>query len=93
MSATNAPTPSNGDERLLERIRMSAGPTVLMIPLVSSSVLLIRECCAGTNAFEMVFPTGTVESGELRDDSVQRELKEELRFGARRICRLIALRV
>lgn len=79
----------NGVERYFERLKTKLGSTVLTIPVLDGgSILLVREYCAGTNTYELSFPTGTIGSNESIEDAAQRELKEEVGLGAGRIAAL-----
>jgi ADP-ribose diphosphatase len=85
---------SNGVERTLELLKQRSVATVLVVPLLDSeTLLLIREYCAGTHSYELVFPTGAVAVGEIIEEAVQRELKEEIGYGANRISRMAVLKV
>jgi ADP-ribose diphosphatase len=85
---------SNGVDRLVERIETRSGPTVLIVPLLDvRTVLLVREYCAGTHTYEIGFPAGTVGSGESLEEAADRELKEEVGFGARHVSRLMTVQV
>ncbi|UGY26660.1 ADP compounds hydrolase NudE [Bradyrhizobium septentrionale] len=77
---------SNGAKRRLERIKGRLGSTVLIVPLLDREMLiLIREYCAGTHTYELTFPTGTIGRDEAIEEAADRELKEEVGFGAKRI--------
>jgi len=83
----------NGAERRLERLKNRTGSTVLMVPLLDAkSVLLVWEYCVGTNTYELMFPTGTVGTHERMEDAVQRELREEIGYGALSISHLASLK-
>jgi ADP-ribose diphosphatase len=74
---------SNGVERTLERLRDNWPATVLIVPFSDAeNILLIREYSAGTNQYELVFPTGRLNLRESIKDAANRELKEEVGFGA-----------
>ena len=66
----------------------------MAIPLLrNDSLLLIREYCAGTHSYELVFPTGSVEPDERLEDAVQRELREEIGYAANQLSRVAVLKV
>jgi ADP-ribose diphosphatase len=75
---------SNGELRHYERLaRSSSGGAVLVIPMLdSTTVLLIREYSAGTHRYELGLPKGKVDAGETFFEAANRELKEEVGFGA-----------
>lgn len=84
----------NGVERRLERITRRAGCTVLIVPLLEAdTLLLIREYCAGTRTYELAFPTGTVGADETIEEAANRELKEEVGFGAALFSGMMTLKV
>jgi ADP-ribose diphosphatase len=75
---------SNGQLRHYERLaRSGAGGAVLIVPMLTDdTVLLIREYSAGTHRYELGLPKGKVDAGESFFDAANRELKEEIGFGA-----------
>jgi len=81
---------SNGELRHYERLaRSGMGGAVLIIPMLdNATVLLIREYSAGTHRYELGLPKGKVDAGESFIEAANRELKEEVGFGARNLCRL-----
>ncbi|HEY5601697.1 MAG TPA: ADP compounds hydrolase NudE [Gammaproteobacteria bacterium] len=76
----------NGVEVEYERIVSSSAGAVLIVPqLDSETIILIREYCAGTQRYEIAFPKGRVEKGESLLASANREMMEEIGFGARQL--------
>ncbi|PPD42172.1 MAG: ADP compounds hydrolase NudE [Methylobacter sp.] len=75
---------SNGELRQYERLaRSGMGGAVLVVPMLdSTTVLLIREYSAGTHRYELGLPKGKVDAGESFFEAANRELKEEVGFGA-----------
>ncbi|KLV06126.1 ADP compounds hydrolase NudE [Photobacterium ganghwense] len=77
---------SNGVERTYERMKPSGRHAVLVVPVTAEGdLLLIREYSAGTERYELGFPKGLVDHGELPSEAANRELKEEIGFGARQL--------
>jgi ADP-ribose diphosphatase len=75
---------SNGELRNYERLARSGGNgAVLVVPMLDTkTVLLIREYSAGVHRYELGLPKGKVDAGESFFDAANRELKEEVGFGA-----------
>lgn len=81
---------SNGELRHYERLaRSGMGSAVLIIPMLDrTTVLLIREYSAGTHRYELGLPKGKVDAGESFFEAANRELKEEIGFGANNLYHL-----
>ncbi len=66
----------------------------MIIPLLKGGdVLLVREYAAGVGRYELGFPKGLVEDGETVECAANREIKEEVGYGARRLTALKRLSV
>lgn len=77
---------SNGVRRTYERVRGSGRGAVVIVPMRDpGTVLLVREYAAGLHAYELGPPKGRLERGEDILEGANRELKEEVGFGARRL--------
>ena len=78
---------SNGEIRNYERLaRKTNGGAVLIVPMLDNeTVLLIKEYSAGVHRYEIGLPKGKVDSDETFLDAANRELKEEIGFGARKL--------
>jgi ADP-ribose diphosphatase len=77
---------SNGERRTYERMASSGRGAVIVVPLLDDhTVLLIREYAAGLHAYELGLPKGRLERGEDLLEGADRELKEEVGYGARRL--------
>ena len=78
---------SNGEIRNYERLaRKTNGGAVLIVPMVDNeTVLLIKEYSAGVHRYEIGLPKGKVDPDETFLDAANRELKEEIGFGARKL--------
>lgn len=85
---------ANGVEVEYERLKSRGYGAVMIIPLLDdNTVLLIREYAAGVDRYELGFPKGLIEAGETLEGSADREIKEEVGYGARRLTLLRTLSV
>lgn len=85
---------SNGVETRYERLRSGRNGAVLIVPLLDQeTVLLIREYAVGTERYELGLPKGQVEAGEGLLAAANRELMEEVGYGADRLTYLTSLTV
>jgi len=67
---------------------LAASPVgaVLIVPMLDiETVLLIREYSAGVHRYEVGLPKGKTDEGESFLEAANRELKEEVGFGARKL--------
>jgi ADP-ribose diphosphatase len=77
---------SNGREVSYERLRSSPGGAVLVVPMLDdTTVLLIREYAAGVERYELGLPKGRIEEGESLTEAANREIREEIGYGAKRL--------
>ncbi|MBL6987621.1 MAG: ADP compounds hydrolase NudE [Methylobacter sp.] len=77
---------SNGQLRNYERLARGnpGGGAVLIVPMLDAeTVLLIREYSAGVHRYELGLPKGKTDAGESFLDAANRELKEEVGYGAK----------
>ena len=74
---------SNGVRRVYERMRPSTREAVMIVPIVDDHIILIREYAVGTESYELGFSKGLIDPGETVDEAANRELKEEVGFGAK----------
>ncbi len=75
---------SNGQERHFERVKGRAYGSVMIVPMLDDeTILLIREYGAGVDEYVLGFPKGAVEIEEDLLATANRELKEEVGYGAR----------
>lgn len=86
---------SNGTRCEFERLtRGSSGGAVLIVPVLDpETVLLVREYAAGVDRYEIGLPKGKSEAGEPLLEAANRELKEEVGYGARRMSLLSSLTI
>jgi ADP-ribose diphosphatase len=77
---------SNGEQRTYERLSNQSPASVMLIPVMDDgSVLLIREYAVGTHAYELALPKGRLDPGESVLEAANRELKEEVGMGSRKL--------
>lgn len=77
---------SNGVERTYERLLGGKCPAVIVIPVLDNdTVILIREYGGGVDRYELALPKGRVEPEEDILEAANRELKEEIGYGAREL--------
>ena len=86
---------SNGEQRNYERLaRGNSSGAVLIVPMLDAeTVLLIREYSAGVHRYELGLPKGKTDAGESFFEAANRELKEEVGFGARKLHHLSSFSV
>lgn len=77
---------SNGNERIYEKL-CSGGPgAVLIVPLLNDhTILMVREYAAGLDGYHLACAKGAVDPGETVMEAANRELKEEVGYGARKL--------
>lgn len=75
---------ANGREARYERLSASPAGAVLVVPMPDErTVLLIREYAAGVDRYELCLPKGRIDEGEDMYETANRELMEEIGYGAR----------
>lgn len=80
---------SNGEERQYERMLGSGHGAVMIVPMLDNdTILLVREYCAGTHSYELGFPKGLVDAGEMPEQAANRELQEEISYGTEQLYHL-----
>ncbi|WP_333606951.1 ADP compounds hydrolase NudE [Arsukibacterium sp.] len=83
---------SNGELRTYERMRGSGRGAVMIVALPDPQhMYLVREYSAGTHDYQLGFPKGLIDPGEDILTAANRELKEEIGYGARRFVSLKSL--
>jgi ADP-ribose diphosphatase len=83
---------SNGQKRTYERMLTSGLGAVIIVPMLDeNTVLLVREYAVGLHHYEIGLPKGRLEIGETALEGAQRELKEEIGYGARDLRELTRL--
>lgn len=80
---------SNGARREFERMKGSGRGAVMLVPFLDTeTLLLVREYAAGTHSYQLGFPKGLIDPGEDCLQAGNRELMEEVGYGARKLHRL-----
>ena len=85
---------SNGEEREFERVQGRNIEAVMVVPLLDKDTfILIREYGAGLESYSLAFPKGGMDGGDTEDmfACANRELKEEVGYGARKLSLLSTL--
>jgi len=83
---------SNQVERQYERMKGNNRGAVMVVPVLNNKTLLLgREYAAGTHSYELGFPKGLIDPGEEAHEAANRELQEEIGFGAAKLTHLMEL--
>ena len=83
---------SNGQQRTYHRLKPRGLGAVIIVPMLDrETVLLAREYAAGLHHYELGLPKGRLEKDESILEAAQRELKEEIGYGARSLLELTRL--
>ncbi len=73
---------SNGNTRVFERF-LGTRNSVMIVPIIDEdTLLLVKEYAVGTERYEITFPKGIIDLNESLHAAANRELKEEVGFGA-----------
>ncbi len=74
---------ANGRQARYERLYATPPAAVMIVPLLDdNTVLLIREYAVGVERYELSLPKGRVDEGETMLAAANRELMEEVGYGA-----------
>ena len=85
---------SNGIKVSYERLVGSDNGAVLIVPMLDdNTVLLIREYAAGVHRYELALPKGKIEPNEPLLEAANREIMEEVGYGAKDLSHLTSLTV
>ncbi|MCL4409946.1 MAG: ADP compounds hydrolase NudE [Gammaproteobacteria bacterium] len=77
---------SNGELRQYERMQGSGRGAVMVVPFLDAgTILLVREYAAGLHNSQLGFPKGLIDPGETPEQAADRELKEEIGYGVRKL--------
>jgi ADP-ribose diphosphatase len=74
----------NGERRRYERFHGRGHGAVIVVPLLDDeTALLVREYAAGMHRYELGLVKGRIDAGETPEQAADREMKEEVGYGAR----------
>lgn len=76
---------SNGESRVYERLLPEGRQAVMIVPVLDDNILLIREYAVAIEDYELGFPKGLVEPDEDILTAANREMMEEIGYGARKL--------
>ena len=83
---------SNGEKRTYERLLTHGLGAVIVVAMRDDeTVLLVREYAAGLHHYELGLVKGRLDPGESVLEGAQRELKEEIGLGAKKLMQLTSL--
>jgi len=83
---------SNGAVRRFERFVHYPEGVVMIVPLLDDHTLvLIREYCVGTHAYQLSLPKGKIDRDETPLLAANRELQEEIGYAAKQLTLLRSL--
>jgi len=76
---------SNGHRGVFERLLPKNHGAVMVAPILGDEVLLVREYAAGIHEYELGFPKGVIEGEEDILEAANREIQEEVGYGAKEL--------
>ncbi len=77
---------SNGEERHYEKLVGGGRGAVLIVPVLNDDrFLMVKEYAVGLEDYHLACPKGAIDEGETILDAANRELKEEVGYGARKL--------
>jgi ADP-ribose diphosphatase len=77
---------SNGEKRQYERLKPPGKGAVLVIPMLDDdTVLMTYEYSGGTDRYELALTKGKIDMGEEPIEAANRELIEEIGYGAKNL--------
>lgn len=74
---------SNGEFRTYERLTPQRRSSVMVLPIHEGHLMFVKEYAVGSERYELTFPKGIIDQGEQPIESANRELQEEIGFGAK----------
>ena len=85
---------SNGEQRTYERLAGGRRSAVIVVALnEQDELMLIKEYAAGFHEIQLSLVKGAADSGESLKDAANRELQEEIGYGAKSIQHLKSLTI
>ena len=82
---------ANGEQREYERLVAGHG-AVLIVPMINDDeIFMIREYSAGIHSYELTLPKGKMEPDESIENAANREIMEEIGYGANKLTHLTSL--
>lgn len=76
----------NGEERSYEKLVSGGNGAVLIVALLNGdTVLMVKEYALGLEDYHLACPKGAIDHGETILEAANRELKEEVGYGAHRL--------
>lgn len=83
---------SNQELREYERMKGKGRGAVMVVPVLDNKHLLLgREYAVGTDTYELGFSKGLIDPGESAMEAANRELQEEIGYGAKKLIHLMEL--
>jgi ADP-ribose diphosphatase len=77
---------SNGERRRYQRLHGRGHGAVAVVPMLdANTVLLVREYAAGVHRYELGLVKGRMDAGETPEQAANRELMEEVGYGAHKV--------
>ena len=76
---------ANGARAQYERLLAAGDGAVMVAAIARDCMIMIREYAAGSGRYELGFVKGRIDSGETPQQAAQRELREEIGFGANQL--------
>lgn len=85
---------ANGVQRTYERLPARGRQAIIVVAIdAEDNLQLIKEYAAGFHRYQLTLPKGTSEPGETLEHAAERELREEIGLGARKLTYLRHLNI
>ncbi len=76
---------ANGEQRQHERLNSDNNGIVVIMPIDEQFLYMVYEYAIGFDRYELGLVKGSIDDGETADQAANRELQEEIGYGAREI--------